>query len=187
MKKWIIAGTVFVLAGLSVAFAGYRPGFDSPHGFQGLQGHWGGQRILALLDNDQFRSRINLTDDQANELRRVVINAEKSAIETRARIAVDRIELRELLRVDKPDQDAVMKKVDEIGGLRDEMMKNGIQAVLDAKRILTPEQQKEIRALMEQRFSRGRARWMGHGRGGRMGPQGPRNMPPQPARPQPGS
>ena len=143
------------------------------------------QRILALLDNDQFRSRINLTDDQANRLRQIVVNAEKSAIETRARTAVDGIELRELLRADKPDQDAVMQKVEEITSLRGEMMKNGIQAILEAKSVLTPEQQKKVREFMENRFSRSGwgARWREYRRGAMMRPQGPRNMPPSPEQP----
>jgi Spy/CpxP family protein refolding chaperone len=185
MKKWIIVGTVLILASLSLAFAGYQSGLDSPHGFRGPRGHFISQGILALLENDQFRSRINLTDDQANHLRQIIVDAEKSTIETRARIAVDGIELRELLRADKPDQDAVMKKAEEITRLRGQMMKDGIQAILDAKNALTPEQQKKVRELMESRLSRGAwgGRWMEHGRGGMMRPQGPRNIPPPSGRP----
>jgi len=188
MKKWIVAGTVVILAALSLAFAGYRAGFASPHGFRGPQGHFMmSQRILALLDNDQFRAKINLTDDQANHLRQIIVDAQKSAIETRARMAVDGIELRELLRADKPDQDAVMKKADEITTLRGQMMKNGIQAIFEAKKVLTPEQQKKVRDLMESRFSRGDwgTRRMEHGRGGMMRPQGQRNMPPPSGQPHP--
>jgi Spy/CpxP family protein refolding chaperone len=187
MKKWIIAGTVSVLAAISLAFAGYRPEFGLAHGFRGPQGHFMSQRLLALLDNDQFRSRINLTDDQANHLRQIIVDAQKSAIETRARLAVDGIELRELLRADKPDQDAVMKKAEAITRLRGQMMKNGIQAILDAKDVLTPEQQKKVRDLMESRFMRGAwgARRMERGGGGMMMPRGRRNMPPPAGQPQP--
>jgi len=187
MKKWIAAGAVLVLAALSVAFAGYRKsGFDMPHGFQGPHGRFMmGQRILAMLDNGQFRAKINLTDDQASRLRQIVVNTEKSAIETRARMAVDGIELREMLRADKPDQDAVMKKVEHISSLRGQMMKDGVQAILEAKTVLTPQQQKQLRELMESRFSRGGwgAQRREHHRGGMMRPQGPRNMPPASGQP----
>jgi Spy/CpxP family protein refolding chaperone len=189
MKKWIAAGTVLVLAALSVAFAGYRKsGFDMPQGFQGRHGHFMmGQKVLAMLDNDQFRAKINLTDDQAGRLRQIVVNTEKSAIETRAQMAVDGIELREMLRADKPDRDAVMKKVEQISSLRGQMMKDGVQAILEAKTVLTPEQQKQFRELMESRFSRGgwEAQGREHHRGGMMSPQGPRNMPPASEQPSP--
>ena len=66
----------------------------------------------------------------------------------RTHLAVDGIELRELLRADKPDQDAVMKKAEAITRLRVQMMKSGIQAILDAKNVLTPEQQKKVRDLI---------------------------------------
>jgi Spy/CpxP family protein refolding chaperone len=179
MKKWIAAGAVLMLAALSVAFAGYRKsGFE--RGFQGRHGHFMmGQRVLALLDNDQFRAKMNLTDDQASRLRQIVVNTEKSAIETRAQMAVEGIELREMLRADKPDQDAVMKKVEKISSLRGQMMKDGIQAILEAKAVLTPQQQKQFRQFMQSRFSRGG--WGEQGRehhwGGMMRPRGTQNMP----------
>jgi Spy/CpxP family protein refolding chaperone len=181
MKKWIVGCSVVLLAALSVAFAGYgKSGIGVPHGFQGRHGHFMmSQRILALLDNDQFRAKINLTDDQASRLRQVVVNSEKSAIETRAQMAVDGIELREMLRSDQPDKDAVMKKVEEISSLREQMMKNGVQAILEAKTVLTPQQQKQVREFMESRFARGGwgAQGREHHRGGMMRRQGPRNMP----------
>lgn len=182
MKKWIAAGAVVVLAALSVAFAGYRgPGLDMPHGFQGPRGHFRmSQRILAWLDNDQFRARINLTDDQASRLRQIVVKAEESAIETRAQMAVEGIELREMLRADKPDQAAVMKKVDQISSLRGQMMKEGVQAILEAKTVLTPPQQRQLREFMESRFAqRGWGRhWREHyHHGGMMGSRGPRQTP----------
>lgn len=186
MKKWIAAGTVVVLAALSVAFAGYRgQGLNQPRGFQCPHGHFRmSQRMLALLDNERFRARINLTDDQTSRLRQILVKAEKSAIETRAQMAVEGIELREMLRADKPDQAAVMKKVDQISSLRGRMMQEGVQAVLEAKTVLTPQQQKQIREFMESRFAqRGWGRhWRQQDHGGMRGPRGPRQMP-QPSTP----
>lgn len=188
MKKWMIGSAALMLAALGVAFAGYqKAGFNASGGFQGRGGHFMmGHRILAMLDNSQFRARINLTDDQASRLRQIVVNTEKSAIETRAKIAVDGLELREMLRSEHPDQDAVMKKVDQISTLRGQMMKDGVQAILEAKTVLTPQQQEQLREFMESRFSRGG--WGGQWRGGRhrggmTGPQGSRNMPPPSSQP----
>jgi len=59
-----------------------------------------------------------------------------------------------------------MKKVEEISTLRGQMMKDNIQAILEAKSVLTPEQQKKVREYMESWFSRGgwSAHWREHHR-----------------------
>lgn len=159
MKKWFAITAVVVFAAAGFAFAAQRAG--SPgwgHGFRGRG--WMGQRILALLDNTQFRAEAKLTDDQVSHLRQIVTNTEKSNIETRSKIAVAGIDLRQMLMADKPDQNAVMQKVQEISGLRGQMMKNNVQALLEAKTVLSPEQQQKIREFIQHRF-RGRG-WRGN-------------------------
>jgi protein CpxP len=110
-----------------------------------------GARLLAMLDNDRVKSELGLSDDQTSRLRQIVVDTQKSTIKSGAEIAVRGIELRELLRADKPDRQAVMKKVDEISALRTEMMKQDMDALLTAKSVLTPEQQKKIRSFIERR------------------------------------
>jgi len=61
------------------------------------------------------------------------------------------IELREMLRADKPDREAVMKKVQEISDLRGQIMRQHVESLLAAKTVLTPEQQKKMRAFLEHR------------------------------------
>lgn len=158
MKKWFAGGVVVLLAVAGLAFAAYRqPQSGGPmmhREFRGMHGSFMGRRILALLDNDHFRSEINLTDDQAGRLRTIVLDTEKENIKTRAEMAVDAIDLRELLRADSPDQVAVMKKVQQVSELRGQLMKDNIQALLAAKSVLTPEQQKKIRETIERGFGR---------------------------------
>ena len=170
MKKWMAAGVAAVLGILALGMVlraqdrvfftrdverGFRTGgfergpeFGGPH-------HRMGTRLLAMLDNDRMKARLGLTDDQVSRLRQVVVDSEKATIKTRAEMKIRGIELRELLRADKPDQAAVMKKVDEISALRGEMMKQHVSALLSAKTILTPEQQKKIRSFMERRHGEG--------------------------------
>jgi Spy/CpxP family protein refolding chaperone len=110
-----------------------------------------GARLLAALDNDRIKTELGLTEDQTNHLRQIVVDTQKSSIKTRADMEVRGIELRELLRADNPDRTAVMKKVDEISALRAEMLKQDMDALLNAKSVLTPEQQKKIRTFLERR------------------------------------
>jgi len=118
-------------------------------------GRGGGQRLatrlMAALENDRVKASLNLTDPQVERLRQVLVDTEKAGVRTRADIAVRGIELRELLRADKPDHEAVIKKVQELSDLRGQMMKEHVEALLAAKSVLTPEQQKKIRAFIERR------------------------------------
>jgi Spy/CpxP family protein refolding chaperone len=170
MTRWtrvgVAMGVAVVLGGLAVGVAAWaqegdvfyaegQPGEVRARGFAGGGEFGGGQhmgaRMLALLDNDRVKSALGLTDDQSSRLRQIVVDTEKSTITERAQMAVRGIELRELLRADKPDREAVMKEVDEISALRAEMLKKDIDALLTAQSVLTPEQQKKIRSFIERR------------------------------------
>jgi Spy/CpxP family protein refolding chaperone len=66
-----------------------------------------------------------------------------------------RIELREALRADKPDRDEILKKVQEISDLRGGMMKHNVEAILAAKAVLSPEQQRKVFFIIENRYEGG--------------------------------
>ena len=106
-------------------------------------------RLLAALDDTRVRAMLGLTDQQADSLRKIVIDTETFTIKTGADIAVDSIDLRELLRADKPDRAAVMSKGDQISKYTSQVINHYLDAMLAAKAILTPEQQKMIRAYLE--------------------------------------
>jgi hypothetical protein len=106
-------------------------------------------RLLAALEDPRARTRLGLTDQQADSLRKIVVDTETFTIKTGADITVDAINLRELLRADKPDRAAVMSKGDEISKLTSQLISHGLDAMLAAKAVLTPEQQKMIRAYVE--------------------------------------
>jgi len=105
-------------------------------------------RVLAALDDTRVRTMLGLTDQQADSLRKIVIDTETFTITTGATIAVDSLELRELLRADKPDRTAVKSKGDEISKSTSDLVSHYLDAMLAAKEILTPEQQKMIRSFM---------------------------------------
>lgn len=106
-------------------------------------------RLLSALDDPRVRTMLGLTGQQADSLRKIVVDTETFTIKTGADIAVDSINLRELLRADKPDRTAVMGKGDEISKFSSQLINHYLDAVLAAKTILTPDQQKMIRAYME--------------------------------------
>jgi Spy/CpxP family protein refolding chaperone len=106
-------------------------------------------RLLAALDDPRVRTVLGLTDEQADGLRKIIVGTETFTIKTGADIAVDSIDLRELLRADKPDRAAVRSKGDEISKSTSQLINHYLDAILAAKAVLTPEQQKMIRAYIE--------------------------------------
>jgi len=169
MRKGIIASSILILLVLSLDITGW--GLDHGMWRSSLledRGHVGVERLLGLLDSERVRIYLGLADPQAGRLRQVVVETEKANVRIRAEIEVRRIELREALRADKPDRDEILKKVQEISDLRREAMKHSVEAILAAKTILSPEQQRKVFSILENRH--------GGGPGGE-GPEGVRATP----------
>ncbi len=165
MKNWtrvgLALGVAVILGGMAVGaltwaqdatrleFGRQTSGFRLGEGSDFGNGRRMGARLLAMLDSDHVKTALGLTDDQTSRLRQIVVDTQKSNITTGSEMAVRGIELRELLRADNPDRDSVMKKIDQISALRTEMLKQDVDALLKAKTVLTPEQQKKIRTFIE--------------------------------------
>lgn len=203
MKIWAIAGIAIVAGALGLGVLGWaqeehvREIIRTSHGMPG-QGMGMGMgeedpmrgRLLALLDNDRIKSALGLTDQQVDRLRHIMVETEKTSVKNRAEIEVRGIELRELLHAENSDRDAVMKKVQEISSLRGEMMQAHVSALLDAKAVLTPEQQKKVRAFVESRMGdhgpggpENRMFFGGDRRGGPPAPPAPHEHPDGPPNP----
>ena len=152
MRHRVVVGMGLMLAMLSLGLPGRAQEWKmGEHVPGGLPGGRMLPKLMAMLENDRVKAELGLTDEQVSRLRQITVDTEKSTVKVGADLAVQGIELRELLRADKPDRDAVMKKVQEISDLRGEMMKQHVEALLAAKTVLTPEQQKKIRAFIERR------------------------------------
>lgn len=145
MNRKAIIGFTAMLAALGLLGptpAAAQMGFGPRLGMRG-RGHEA-QRLLAFIESPRGRQLLGITDEQASRLRAIAAAAEKEAIQTRADLAIKGIDLRELLRADNPDRTAVLRKVDEISALTGTLMKQGVEALLNAKAVLTPEQQQKL-------------------------------------------
>jgi Spy/CpxP family protein refolding chaperone len=167
---------------------------ERPGGWQHGGGHGfsGGERFLRLAENPRVRQYLGLTDDQVARLHTIGVDGEKASVRTRADLELAHIELRELLRADNPDHDAIMQKLDEVNGLRGKTEKQHVEMMLSARGVLTPDQLKKVKAFMEHRGEGGpehghmmerhggMGRPTGHGGPGGGGPGGPAPKPPAP-------
>ena len=184
MRRTIAVGTMAFLALLATALVTWGQEGPGRVGWQGQQrsedrgraggfgrqemgwGHEGhgfgrGAGLLHLVDIPRVRAELNLTDEQVGRLHKLAVESEKSSIKTRADLQLRGIELRELLRAEKPERDAIMSKVQEISDLRGQMAKQHMETLLAAGDVLTPEQLKKVRSFM-----------VNHGLAGRGGPGG---------------
>ena len=175
MRASIINSSLLALSVLSLANMGW--GANQGASGNSLREHRnrpGVERLLALLESDRIRNYLGLADPQVERLRQIVVETEKVDVKTRAEIEIRSIDLREALRSDKPDHDEIMKQVQEISDLRRERMKRHVEAILEAKTVLSPEQQRKLFSLLENRRE---SRRLG---------EGPRGVPANPL-PRPGA
>jgi Spy/CpxP family protein refolding chaperone len=142
----------------------------------GQMGFGGGGHLLRMAENPRVRQYLGLTDDQVARLHKLGVDAEEAGVKNRAQMEINRIELRELMRADNPDQSAIMAKLDQINELRGSMEKQGVQTFLDARNVLTAEQRAKIKTFMENRGS-GMGRRPGMERRGGPGGWGPGHHP----------
>jgi hypothetical protein len=151
-RKGIITSSILALSLLGLGSIGWGVNQEMwGNSLREHRNHLGVERLLALLESDRIRIYLRLSDPQVERLRQIVVETEKANVKTRAEIEVRSIELREALRADKPDRDEILKQVQEISDLRREMMKHNVEAILAAKAVLSPEQQRRVFSLLENR------------------------------------
>ncbi len=93
---------------------------------------------------------LGLSDEQITQLKSLKNEAEKKRIRNEAEMKILKIELRDLVHQDKTeDLKAVDAKIEKIGALFTTMKKNHVYARLDAKKVLTPDQQKKFKEHQE--------------------------------------
>jgi len=121
----------------------------------GRRGSGGGAGFLRMAENPRVRQYLGLTDEQVGRLHRIGVDEQKASVQMRADLELRHIELRELLRADNPDHDAIMAKLDEVNALQGKMAKQRVETMLSARSVLTPDQIKKVKTFMENRGAGG--------------------------------
>jgi zinc resistance-associated protein len=135
MKRMIVAVLVVALvgtAGLALAQGwgrgfGYGPGYP-PH--YGQRGAWG--------------PGFNLTPEQTQKMQALQDKFFKETLPLRNELQAKVLELRTLWAQANPDQAKIMAKQKEINALREQLQEKSTQLRLEARNVLTPEQQAQL-------------------------------------------
>lgn len=101
-----------------------------------------------------MKKELGLSDAQVEKLKSIRVRNEKKAIQDRADVEIMELELRELMSEDDVDVKAVDRKIDQIAAQRAKMQKNRIHAMLEAKKVLKPEQREKLKELRGRRMKK---------------------------------
>ncbi len=121
-----------------------------------------------LRPGGRLAGELDLTDVQRNKLQTLADDLARKEIRMRADLAIARLDLVTLLRADAPTQSDVDAKVNAVTRLQGDMMKAGLTARLEARKVLTADQRKKMEDLRSQRM-RGDGHGNRRGRGTRDG------------------
>lgn len=154
------------LAVLSLAAIAATGAAYSAHGLQG--GHRGPRpmRMLKHLAEDPaVQGRLGLDAGQVARLREIRTDALTGITQLRADVSARRIEMRSLLLDERTPRSALEAKAAEIARARAAVAHDALEALLDARDVLSPDQRIKLRDAIADHE---------HGRGGaRRGPNGP--------------
>jgi len=149
---------------------------DGPGDGMGHMGHMGGMGGMGGMGRGPGMRRggmgrafamLNLTDDQKTKLKAVHDRQQRKDVQSRADLQIARMDLRDLVSAEKPNTSAINAQIDKVSRMRAEQSKARVGSLLEARAVLTPEQQKQLR---EMRFKGpGEGRGM-HGGPGQKGP-----------------
>ncbi|MDD5543144.1 MAG: periplasmic heavy metal sensor [Acidobacteriia bacterium] len=148
------------------------------------------------LNDQNLRTRLNITDEQVAKLKAAFLEAAKAGIKEHADLKIKRLELASLMSGDKVDHAQVNQKITEISALQASLLKNRIATQLAVKETLTADQlsklkmwrQAQAHRFMQERMQQrmGMMPRMGQPGQGPRGPRGPQASPAPAAPPKPG-
>jgi Heavy-metal resistance len=150
-------------------------------------------RALRFLRDPAIRQQFGISDKQAAKLETQVTDFRKTRIQDRANLAVQRIDLENLLAAENPDRAAINRKLQQVGAAQLALEKSAVDFALNVKQELLPEQRQKIRQFLRQRRehrfegmpSGAASRRRGRGGMNRRGQQPPTGGAPGPQNPPP--
>lgn len=170
MKIKIVCWLALVAAS-AAAFAQEPPAPD-PAGPGGKPHHMMGERPMgAWWKNSDVASKLKLTDQQVQQLENTFYQHRLKLVDLRANIEKQDLAMQQLLDAPTPNDSAIMAQVDQRSAARNQLDREFTQMTLDFRKILTPDQWKQLRTLMP-RPGPGMMKRFGHEHGG-PGAQGP--------------
>jgi Spy/CpxP family protein refolding chaperone len=128
---------LIVVAALAVSMAGVALSQPQDRLNQGAK----------FWERPEVQEKLGLTAEQENELAAHFYEAARSRLARRSQIQILELELDQLMNVETADEEAITAKAREIGELKSQQYQDRIAERMSLKKILTREQQTELREL----------------------------------------
>ncbi len=93
----------------------------------------------------ELREKLNLSADQKAKIADIRDRQVRAAIPIQGDLRIAGLDMRKLMRADKPDLKAIEAQIDRVSELRASLQKSRVASMLEARAVLTPAQQKLMR------------------------------------------
>jgi len=153
----ILAATL-LSAGAVLAQGGPPPGGPPPEGRGGMRspggpppggprGEWGPPegRLGLRLPPPEALDRLGLTDAQRARIDDLLEAEQRQSIRGESEARIAELDLQKLIESDAPDQAAIARTIEKLSGIRQEMLKARVLALVNLRGVLTPAQRKKLR------------------------------------------
>ena len=104
---------------------------------------------------DKVRQQLRLTDDEVDRLEAILARNRQHLEDMEADVKRKRAALDALLTDDRADEATILAQVDQIEHARATLGKARVTMLLEMRRVLTPEQQRQLGELREKRRAHG--------------------------------
>lgn len=117
-----------------------------PHGPPGLRPP--GPPHLSLHHLDKMREPLELDESQYQALKKLIVDSKREHIKTMGELHLLRFEMMTLMHEAQPDATKVKALFEQVSGLEKELHWNRLEMMLAAKKVLSEEQQRKLRARL---------------------------------------
>jgi Spy/CpxP family protein refolding chaperone len=130
---------------------GGEGGCPMMHGGKGGHGHMDPMDHMDQMGN-RMADMLGLPDATRKKLNDIGYEAEKQSIAIRADLEQAKLDMSRLMAQEKPDSDLILKQVEKMGQLKTELKKIHVRAMLECRKLLTPDQRKKMEDHMHGRM-----------------------------------
>ncbi len=106
-------------------------------------------RMPTMLRRPEVQQALGLTAEQKKKLEDIAFNSAKAAIQGRSTLQIEHMELTRLMSSANPDRAAIDKKLQDISQAQAALTRSVINGQLDARGVLTKEQQEKMPQVMQ--------------------------------------
>jgi Spy/CpxP family protein refolding chaperone len=117
------------------------------HAGPGQRGEDGPRAEVHLRLLERSAEQLGLDEATLGRIKDRVYEAEKTGIDLKARLELEKLELRRALDDDNHAKADVMKRIEEVGRLETELRKHQIGLMIDVRAMLTPDQRDALRKM----------------------------------------